>query len=279
MESAITEASPHKSSPETGRRRLGQFGDSKRSKQTSDDIVSLLAILAPLVRGDTHLSSEAESLILSNPPVSDLEAFLPELASCISNTLQNWALDLTRLTRPSANPSNSQRYIPAMAADLSKLKDEIHISHQSTLDSRLQSLVSLSELQETYTEVLVLLAQCIETKHGPITTSLEFRAKEASLLAQTTEVEAKRAIDTLYHEFYSPKMVSALQNYTTHLEDAKTRAKERVRNVQRSLEQYGVGAEDGGEKEQLMRELARARNDITRQVDEVTRDLRRLQTS
>lgn len=129
-------------------------------------------------------------------------------------------------------------------------------------------------------EVLAGLVRCLEAKHGPVARSLELRAAEVALLAQKTEADAAQTLTGLREEVYSPEVVSALRAYGAHLRDAKVRANERVRYLQRELREYGVDAEDGagGEKETMMREMARAHEEIGRQVDEVTMDLERLHT-
>lgn len=116
----------------------------------------------------------------------------------------------------------------------------------------------------------------MEAKHGPVADSLDLRAQEITLKAQRAEAEAGSSLETLHKEMFSPEAVSALANYGAHLRDAKIRGAERVRNLQRELDDYGVGGR--GDKEMVMREMAKAHEEIGRQVDEVTRDLKRLQT-
>ena len=122
-----------------------------------------------------------------------------------------------------------------------------------------------------------MLIKCLEAKHGPVADGLELKAEEVAMTAKLVEAEAGEAVRTLRRDVYSPEVLEALSSYLGHLRDAKIRAAERVKNVERDLERYGVGGEEG--KEKMMREMARMHREIGRQVDEVTRDLKRLETS
>lgn len=129
----------------------------------------------------------------------------------------------------------------------------------------------------SYADAALQLIKCLEAKHGPVADGLELHAAEVAVSAQLVEAEAREAVKTLRRDVYSPEVLGALSSYLAHLRDAKVRAAERVKNVERDLERYGVGGEEG--KEKMMREMARMHQEIGRQVDEVTRDLKRLETS
>lgn len=209
--------------------------------------------------------------------MSDLGRLAPALAALASANLHAAALDLTRLTHPSGHP---ERHIPALENDYASLRDQLGAARAQLLATRLRTVASLTQLLHMEAEILARLLRCLEAKHGPVARSLELRAAEVALRAHKAEAEAARTLAGLRDEVYSPEVVSALRTYGAHLRDAKVRGAERVRNLQRELKDYGVDAEDGGAsaKEKMMREMARAHEEIGRQVDEVTLDLERLHT-
>lgn len=128
-------------------------------------------------------------------------------------------------------------------------------------------------------EAIEALITQLETKHGVVAESLELRARQVALSAAQTERDAEKALDDAHRVLYSPEVDSALANYMAHLKDARMRAEERVRAAKKQLARYGVGDDDGGEKERMMLELAEERREILRQINEVTQDLTRLNRS
>ncbi|KAJ3478233.1 hypothetical protein NLG97_g8634 [Lecanicillium saksenae] len=245
----------------------------------SESLLDLLLLLPPLLdsSNSSSLSPDAAALLLDSKPLSDLSSTASELASLVSTNLHASALDLTRLTHPSSNP---QRHIPALENDYASLRDQLGAARANLLVTRLRTVSALTQLLHMDAEILARLVRCLEAKHGPVARSLELRAAEVALLAQKTESEAAQTLSGLRDEVYSPEVVSALRTYGAHLRDAKVRGAERVRNLQRELREYGVDAGNGGgsAKEKMMREMARAHEEIGRQVDEVTLDLERLHT-
>ncbi|OAQ97862.1 hypothetical protein LLEC1_00023 [Akanthomyces lecanii] len=224
---------------------------------------------------DSIHAEHSESL-----PLSDLATLAPSLAQLVSTNLHASALDLTRLSHPSSNPASVQRHIPALENDYASLRDQLEAARARLLTNRLRAASALTQLLHMYAEILARLVRRLEAKHGPVAQSLELRAAEVALLAQKTESEAAQTLVGLQDEVYSPEVVSALRTYGAHLRDAKMRGAERVRNMQRELKEYGIDADDGGSsaKEKMMRDMAKAHEEIGRQVDEVTLDLERLQT-
>ncbi len=246
----------------------------------SESLLDLLLILPPLLDGTSSIPPDSAALLLSSKPLSDLTTLAPALAGLVSTNLHASALDLTRLTHPSSNPSSLQRHIPALENDYASLRDQLGAARARLLTARLRTVSALTQLLHMYAEILARLVRSLEAKHGPVAQSLELRAAEVALLAQKTESEAAQTLVGLQEEVYSPEVVSALRTYGAHLRDAKMRGAERVRNLQRELKEYGVDADDGGgsAKEKMMREMAKAHEEIGRQVDEVTLDLERLHT-
>lgn len=135
------------------------------------------------------------------------------------------------------------------------------------------------------------LLRSLESKHGPIARSLEFRATEMVLKAQRQEQEIQITLWQARRDVYSTGTTRALGNYMMHLRDGKGRLREGVRNLTSELVGYGVdldgddglprhgggvGREKEKGKERTMREMARVYHEMGRQVDEVRGDLERL---
>lgn len=258
--------------------------DSSSHTDLSESLVDLLLILPPLLNAASSsppaISPESAALLLGSPPLSNLTTLAPELAALVSANLHASALAVTRLTHPATNPSFVHRHIPALENDYASLRDQLAAARASLMAARMRVVSSLTQLLYMYAEIQTHLVRCLEAKHGPIAHSLELRASEVALLAQKAESEAAQTLTGLQEAVYSPEVVSALRTYAAHLRDAKMRGAERVRNLQRELKEYGVDVDDGGgsAKERMMREMAKAHEEIGRQVDEVTQDLARLHT-
>lgn len=253
-----------------------RHGKPSQSNEHSEALQDLLHILPPLLDTSNPVSDEDAALLLTSKPLSDLDSLIPELASILSANLHSSALSLARITHPSTPASSLHRHIPSLENDLAQLRDDFSSAQTRLFESRIRTAAALASLLQSHIEALSLLIRSVEAKHGPVARSLELRAQEVSLQAQKAEAEAGQRLDTLHRDMFSPETVSALENYAAHLRDAKVRGAERVRNLQRELDDYGVGGD--GEKEKIMREMAKTHEDIERQVDEVTKELERLQT-
>jgi hypothetical protein len=245
----------------------------------SDSLADLLLILPSLVESDQPVEPKAAELILSSPPFSEIESMLPELGEVISANLHAWALSLARITHPSTNPSYLHRHIPSLPADHAALVEKASKARLDLMSSRLQALTSLTELFSLYTQSLTVLIQSLESKHGVAARNLELRALDASLEAKHTEVDANNAVNNLSKDLYSPETVTALRNYLLHLKDAQIRASERVRGLQAELGEYGVGADKDGTREKTMKEMAMAYREMESQIEDVKRDLDRLDSN
>lgn len=78
---------------------------------------------------------------------------------------------------------------------------------------------------------------------------------------------------------YTDQVKDALQEYVRNLRDGRERLRERRNEAERVLWGYGVGRteeEGGGEKEKVMREIARVYGELVKEVAEVGRDVERL---
>jgi hypothetical protein len=247
------------------------------AEEAPEALVDLLVILPPLLEARHSLSPEATRLLFSSPPLSELEALLPDLAALTSSSLRASALNLARIAHPSTNASYAHRHIAALSEDFASLLAKKAEAEQSLMDARLKTLTSLAELLQAYDLAIAQLIRILESKHGVVARSLELRASEVSLEAQRSEINVEETTSTLKKEMYTPETITALRNYAAHLRDAKIRSTERIRGLQAELGEYGVGVEGGDSKEKTMREMARVYREMSRQMGDVKGDLHRLQ--
>ncbi|KAK4454872.1 hypothetical protein QBC34DRAFT_433119 [Podospora aff. communis PSN243] len=236
-------------------------------------LLDLLLLLPPfLSHPPPPLDPPSTALLLNSPPFSSFPSLLPSLSTLLSTTLHTSAVHLARVANPATNPSFVHRTIPSLPDHLATLTTSITTRQDSLTRSRLAAATSLSALLHYHAQALALLLRSLEAKHGPIARSLEFRATEVSLTAQRQETEAQIALWNVRKETYTPEVAVALGNYVAHLKDAKARLGEAVRTLRAELDGYGVG----GEREGRMREMARVKREMGRQVEDVRGDLERL---
>ncbi|UNI19758.1 hypothetical protein JDV02_005918 [Purpureocillium takamizusanense] len=281
---AIATASPLDSRAPAAR-SISQPGQRRREGVTTgggaaevpERLVDLLLLLPQLLEADTTLSSESIELLVSSPPLSELGSMMPDLAALVSSNLYSSALSLARLTHPTTNASYLHRHIASLPQDYAALCASLGKAVEDLAVARTRTLASLVELLHTYTQCLAHLVRSLEAKHGVVARSLELRATDVALQAQRVDADAQGALRSLMKEVYSPEAVGALRNYAAHLQDAELRTTDRLRNLQAELADYGVGTAGGEGKEKLMREMARVHGEMTRQIEEVQKDLERLQ--
>lgn len=245
-------------------------------------LLDLLLLLPPLLATPATLPRDSIALLLSSPPFSDFPTHLPQLATLVSNALHSSAVHLARIANPSTNPSYVHRSIPALPGHATSLATTIADRKAELTRARLAAAASLASLLQEQTAVLSQLLRALEAKHGPIARSLEFRAGEAALTAQRQQAEAETALWAARRDVYTPEAARALANYAGHLRDARARLAEAMHTLRAELAAYGVvdhvGGEDGGngDKERVMREMARVYREMARQVEDVREDLERL---
>ena len=239
-------------------------------------LLALLLVLPQLLEAEKSLPQESIELLLSSPPLSELGAMMPDLAALVSSNLHSSALSLARLTHPTTNASYLHRHVASLPQDHAALLASVEKARQDLAVARARTLASLVELLHTYTKCLAHLVRSLEAKHGVVARSLELRATDVALQAQRVDADAQSALRNLAKEVYSPEAIAALRNYAAHVQDAKLRATDRLRSLQAELGEYGVGATGGEGKEKMMREMARVHGEMTRQIEEVKKDLERL---
>lgn len=275
MERAIATASLPDKTTTTARSKTTKANTAALSNPP-DSIADLLSILPSLVKSDQGLEPTTAALILSSPPFTEFESLLPELGEVVSANLHDSALGLARITHPSTNPSYLSRHISSLPADHAAIRNQVFEAQLNLMSSRVRALASLTDLLRSYTESFTLLIRSLEAKHGVAARSLELRAADVALEAQRTELDSKAASTNLGKDMYSPEAVTALGHYLSHLKDAQLRAAERVRGLQAELGEYGVGMDQDGSKEKKMKEMARVYREMESQMEDVTRDLARL---
>lgn len=250
----------------------------KQQQDLPEPLLDLLLLLPPLLDPSSPpLSSEETSALLSTPPLSDLPTLLPQLAPIIGASLRNSAISLARIAHPATNPSFLHRTIPRLAQDMADRMKAHDAAREALAKERLALTRDLEVLLQKYAEATALLIRSLEGKHGVMARSVELRAAEVAAEAKKAELEARIAECDVRDDVYPPEAVRALENYEAHLRDATRRVEESIRNLERELERYGVGVEGEEGKESQMREMAREKMDLERQIEEVRADLERLE--
>ncbi|KAG6018216.1 hypothetical protein E4U43_007057 [Claviceps pusilla] len=243
-------------------------------------LADLLVLLPSLLNNDDQYTvpDNVDAMTaLSCPPLSELEKHLPELGALVSANLHASALDLARIAHPSTNPSFLHRHIPSLPADFAALAGKLSEARSALAARRLEALGSLTKLLHSYTQTLTLLVRTLESKHGLASRRLELQALDVSQNSQLAEIDAKNTLNTISKDMYSPETITALTNYSSHLKDAQIRATEQLRGLQAELAEYGVGVESDRDKEKKMREMAKAYRDMESQMEDVKKDLDRLE--
>ncbi|KAJ4125562.1 hypothetical protein NW768_009183 [Fusarium equiseti] len=288
---AISTATPSSTPPATrasSRLRAPQgqqAGDSRSQQQQKqqqqpslpEPLLDLLIVLPPLLNANNPpLPQDTLQLLFAHPPLSDLETLLPTLAPIVASNLRTWALGLARIAYPSTNPSFLHRHISTLPGIVSSWRSDLAAAETELSSHRLRSLAALASLLQTATNALSLLVRALEVKHGVIARSLELRAAEASLHARRHNADAAIAAASVRRAIYTPEAITAIKNYGAHLRDAKMRGEERIRGLTAELGEYGVGVDGEEGKEKKMKEMSRVYREMTRQMDDVKRDLHRL---
>ncbi|QPH09849.1 hypothetical protein C2857_000888 [Epichloe festucae Fl1] len=273
LETAISAVSlpDSKSQPSESLRTMG-----KEEAAAGGSLADLLVLLPSLMSNDQQIDPDDATRLLQGPPLSELESLLPDLCNLVSANLHASALGVARITHPSTNPSYLHRHIPSLPTDHAALGDKLSEARSALTKSRLEALVSLTELLNSHLQSLTLVVRSLEFKHGLASRRLELQALDVSQESQQTEIDAKNTLNDVSKDMYSTETISALMNYSSHLKDAQIRATERLRGLQAELAEYGVGIDADRGKEKTMRELARIYHEIETQMEDVKKDLDRL---
>lgn len=244
--------------------------------QLPDELLDLLLLLPPLLDPTAPpLPQDSTALLLSSPPLSELESLLPELATLLSSHLRSMALNLARITHASTNPSYLHRHIPTLAAGFASLAKEEGDAQRALVGARLATLGTLLEVLDVYGTGLTHIIRALEAKHGVVARSVDLQASQTALQAQHTQVNVETALHEGRSDIYTSQAQTALKNYASHVRDARIRTEERVKGLTAELGEYGVGVD--GSKERKMREMARVYREMGRKMDDAKGDLERLE--
>ncbi|KAK2037774.1 hypothetical protein LZ31DRAFT_610812 [Colletotrichum somersetense] len=255
---------------------------SQPQQHLPDSLLDLLILLPPLLTATAEpLPADALAILLSNPPFTEFQSLLPQLGELVSATLHASAVALARIANPTTNPSFLHRNVPALQTTCQRLEADVREAKHALARERARAVGALAGVLDKHAEALTLLVRALEAKHGVVARSLEFRAAEAGLEAQKAEAEAVAAREGVWREVYSPEMAAALSNYAAHLRDARMRLEGAVATLRAELEGYGVAAGDGAgagdeSKERTMREMARKKRQLERELEDARRDVARL---
>lgn len=161
-------------------------------------------------------------------------------------------------------------------------------SIEQTLDSHSSTKLALAErraaivatatvLMDAYHLSTVLVIQTLEAVcGGAVSRHAGSRADYWALRAKEVGLDVRAKNGMAGEMIYTPAVRGALGNYVEALRDGRERLKERERGAERALWGYGVGREDGGEKERIMKEVARVYGELGKEVEDVRRDVERL---
>ncbi|KAK1984475.1 hypothetical protein LZ30DRAFT_586092 [Colletotrichum cereale] len=246
----------------------------QQQQHLPDTLLDLLLLLPPLLTATEPLPADALAILLSNPPFTEFQTLLPQLGELVSATLHASAVALARIANPTTNPSFLHRNVPALQSTYHRLEADVREARHALARERMRAAGALTGTLDKHAAALTLLVRALEAKHGVVARSLEFRAAETALEAQRAEADAVAAREGVRREVYSPEMTAALGNYAAHLRDARMRLESVVTTLRAELEGYGAGTDEG--KERVMREMARKKRQLERELEDAKRDLARL---
>ena len=128
-----------------------------------------------------------------------------------------------------------------------------------------------------YQLAISLIIRILEqSKHGSVARHVKTKVEYLHTVARAVELEAKEKGVRGLKMLYTDEVTEALGNYMRNLRDGRERLRERRGDAERVLWGYGVGREEG-EKEKVMREIARVYGELMRELREVGRDVERLE--
>ncbi|TRX91106.1 hypothetical protein FHL15_008088 [Xylaria flabelliformis] len=262
------------------------------------DLLELLILLPPFLNNASTLSSSSLSLLLSNPPFTDLPTLFPRILELVSSRLVAQAKTLARVLSPNTNPSYIHRAIPSLPSISNTLVSDLAATKTALSRARIATTASLTRYLAKHTEALTLLLAALESKHGPLARSSELHAEEARQQAQSWALAAETLLWETRFLAYPPEARGALVNYRQHLRDAGRRLEDTSRTREDELADYGVDIEKRAKresgignkvqkrhrrrttvdesKERTMREMARVWREMETRLREIQGDLNRL---
>ncbi|KAG9233840.1 hypothetical protein BJ875DRAFT_425122 [Amylocarpus encephaloides] len=240
-------------------------------------IIEIILLLTSRL-SNPNLPPSQIKLLESTPQWQSLETHLPYISTLLSTYLQSQASALTRILSPTTNPSYLHRSIPKLHHGITSLQSTIS-NKRLTLQTQRQALITLTTtLLQRYNYATTLTIQLLETsKHGSLSLERHYLTKMShlALTVDKLSLDAREKSVKGSNMVYTPQVVAALTRYFENLRDGRERLKERKRDAERVLWGYGVGREEG-EKEKVMREVARVYGELMREMRDVEKDVDRL---
>ncbi|CAK7264377.1 hypothetical protein SEPCBS119000_000968 [Sporothrix epigloea] len=223
----------------------------KPSNDLPPELVDILQLLPPLMQLSAapsssplySLSAQDFELLLTSPPLDSLPEHLPRLAGLVSENLQASARGLARVANPATNPSYLHRAVPGLPAQAAALQQAVTDARLKLAAARHATATALLRLLDQHAAALSACIRTLETKHGAVARSLELRAAEVALEAQSEAIDANATLAAAQRVVYPPEATAALRNYASHLRDSKRRLDETLRERERLLRDYGVDVE------------------------------------
>ncbi|KAL2073124.1 hypothetical protein VTL71DRAFT_10448 [Oculimacula yallundae] len=267
--------------------RQSQSQPPKSQSQTQSlpaDLIELILLLT------SHLSTPSSSplppqsltILQNSPPWTSLPAYLPKISALLSSHLHSTLLLLCRLLNPSTNASYLHLKIPTLLPSILSLQASTSEKRTSLQNRRLEltsNTTTLLTLHHLATHLII--SHLEQTSHGLLSRHIKARSEYLSLRATQLNSETKMKMGKGQKMVYTPEVTGALENYVRELRGGRERGRERKKEAERVLWGYGVGRDrtgegEGGEKEKVMREVARVYGELSREVREVGRDVERL---
>lgn len=224
-----------------------------------------------------RLEASSERLLESTEQWDSLPHNIPQIASLLSSHIQTRALLLARILSPTTNPSYLHRTIPKLCTTTTSTRHQIN-SKKEELAARRNALVTQTlQVLEQYQQATSLTISHLElTTHGALSRHLKAKSEYLALQALSMSLLVKEKETKARKMVYTEQVQEALTNYLQHLRIERERLSERGRDAERVLWSYGVGRDGGGEKEKVMKEVARMYGKLKSEMKGVQRDVARL---
>lgn len=240
------------------------------------ELVEVILLLSSQLNAKP-LDTPSRNLLESSELWQCLKLQLPHISTIIASHLHTRALLLSRILSPTTNPSYLHRTIPKVCPMVNNLQTQI-TNQTAALAKRRISLVNKTlQVVEQYQRAIELTVSHLEqTTHGTFSEHIKAKSEYISVQALSVSLLVKEKETSARQLVYTKQVQRALGNYAQHLRVEKERINERTREAERILWGYGVGRDDGGEKEKVMREIARMYGIMKDEIESVERDVGRL---
>lgn len=255
---------------------------SKSSAQPlPEELLELITILS-LKLSNPNLSPSVIQTLETSEILALLPRYTRKINDLISRHLNNQSISLVRITNPTSNASFLHRSIPKLAVTVQTLQQTIVFKKEKLEKERVRLVSEACKVLEKYRHATELVIRILEqNKHGQASRAVKAKVDWTAVNAEQEALTMRTMATKANTMVYNAETKEALRNYMMHLKDSKSRLRQKKRDVEKELWAYGVGRDkdDGGRKEVVMREVARVYVELGKEVEEVKRDLRRLDGS